>query len=103
MLIVSGMVSQLPIVSSAAVLAYAVVFGFAQQLVTGFIDRRAGTLAKETLGQGHLTLPTEPGRNWSPWSCPEGAYLLPNQADNFRRSPRSTGCTQHLHQTLNPG
>ncbi len=50
MLVVSGLVSQLPIESSAAILAYAVVFGFAQQLVTGFIERRAGTLAKETLG-----------------------------------------------------
>lgn len=50
MLIVSGVVSQFPIESSAAILSYAVVFGFAQQLVTGFIERRTGTLAKETLG-----------------------------------------------------
>lgn len=50
MLVVSGLVSQLPIESSAAILAYAVVFGSAQQLATGFIDRRASTLAKETLG-----------------------------------------------------
>jgi hypothetical protein len=50
MLVEAGLVSKLSFESSAAVLAYAVVFGFAQQLVTGFIDRRASTLAKETLG-----------------------------------------------------
>lgn len=34
--------------SASAVLGYAIVFGFAQQIVTGAVDRRANSLAKET-------------------------------------------------------
>lgn len=48
-LLVGGeLVSLVQFKTSGALLAYAVVFGFAQQIVTGAVDRRASALAKET-------------------------------------------------------
>lgn len=42
------LISAVKIDDTTALLAYAVVFGFAQQIVTGAVDRRANALAKET-------------------------------------------------------
>ncbi|MFD1210951.1 hypothetical protein ACFQ36_02705 [Arthrobacter sp. GCM10027362] len=39
--------------SSAQILAWAVVFGAAQQLVTGLIDRQADTVLKQVAGKAH--------------------------------------------------
>jgi uncharacterized membrane protein YkgB len=48
-LLVGGeLISVVKIENTTALLAYAVVFGFAQQIITGAVDRRANTLAKET-------------------------------------------------------
>ncbi len=47
-LIESGFISGLTLKSEAAILGYAVFFGFAQQALTGVVDHRASTLAKET-------------------------------------------------------
>jgi hypothetical protein len=48
-LLVGGkLISVVKIEDTITLLAYAVVFGFAQQIVTGAVDRRANTLAKET-------------------------------------------------------
>jgi hypothetical protein len=48
LLVGGGLISVVKIDTTIALLAYAVVFGFAQQIVTGAVDRRANTLAKET-------------------------------------------------------
>ncbi len=48
-LLVGGqLISVVKIGDTTALLAYAFVFGFSQQIVTGAVDRRANTLAKET-------------------------------------------------------
>ncbi len=48
LLLVSGMIDTIKVETTTAILAYAVIFGFAQQIVTGAIDRRADSLAKQT-------------------------------------------------------
>lgn len=47
-LVDSGFVSALTVTSSAAIISYAIFFGFSQQALTGVIDRRADRLGKET-------------------------------------------------------
>lgn len=47
-LVESELISGFQFTSASAILGYAIVFGFAQQLVTGAIDRRANSLAKQT-------------------------------------------------------
>lgn len=48
LLIESGLISGIALKSTVAILGYAVLFGFAQQIVTGAVDRRADSLAKQT-------------------------------------------------------
>jgi len=48
LLVEGALVSAIKLESTAAILGYAVFFGFAQQVVTGFVDRRADSLAKQT-------------------------------------------------------
>jgi hypothetical protein len=48
LLVGSEIITVVKFKTPAALLGYAVVFGFAQQIVTGAVDRRANTLAKET-------------------------------------------------------
>jgi hypothetical protein len=43
-----GAIETIKLESTSAILGYAVIFGFAQQIVTGAIDRRANSLAKQT-------------------------------------------------------
>jgi hypothetical protein len=47
-LLVGGVIDTIKLESTTAILGYAVVLGFAQQIVTGAIDRRADSLAKQT-------------------------------------------------------
>jgi hypothetical protein len=47
-LVEGGLIAAIKLESTAAILGYAIVFGFAQQLVTGAVDRRANSLAKQT-------------------------------------------------------
>jgi hypothetical protein len=47
-LVESELISGFQFTSSSAILGYAIVFGFAQQIVTASIDRRADSLAKQT-------------------------------------------------------
>jgi hypothetical protein len=48
LLIESGVIETIKLDSTTAILGYAVVFGFAQQIATGAIDRTADSLAKQT-------------------------------------------------------
>ena len=48
LLIAGSVIDTIKLESTASILGYAVLFGFAQQIVTGGIDRRADSLAKET-------------------------------------------------------
>lgn len=48
LLIESGIIETIKLDSTTAILAYAVVLGFAQQIATGAIDRTADSLAKQT-------------------------------------------------------
>jgi hypothetical protein len=48
LLIESEVIALVPLKSSATVIGYAVVFGFSQQIVTGAVDRRANSLARQT-------------------------------------------------------
>jgi hypothetical protein len=48
LLLLGGLIDTIKLESTTAILGYAVVFGFAQQIVTGAIDRRANSLAKQT-------------------------------------------------------
>lgn len=48
LLLAGGVIETIKLESTAAILGYAVVLGFAQQIVTGAIDRRADALAKQT-------------------------------------------------------
>jgi len=48
LLINSGLVTAIYVKDGAMIFGYAIVFGFSQQIVTGFIDRRANDLGKET-------------------------------------------------------
>ncbi len=47
-LLTGGVIDTIKLESATAILGYAVIFGFAQQIVTGAIDRRADSLAKQT-------------------------------------------------------
>jgi hypothetical protein len=47
-LIAGGVIETIKLESTTAILGYAVVLGFAQQIVTGAVDRRADSLAKQT-------------------------------------------------------
>ena len=47
-LLASGVIDTIKLEHPTAIIGYAVVFGFAQQIVTGAIDRRADSLAKQT-------------------------------------------------------
>ncbi len=47
-LVESELIQGFKFTSASAVLGYAIVFGFAQQIVTGAVDRRANSLAKQT-------------------------------------------------------
>jgi hypothetical protein len=47
-LIVGGVIDTIKLSSTTAILGYAIVLGFAQQIVTGAVDRRADSLAKQT-------------------------------------------------------
>jgi hypothetical protein len=48
LLIESEVITTIKLGSTTAILGYAVFFGFAQQVATGAIDRRADALAKQT-------------------------------------------------------
>lgn len=48
LLLAGGLIDTIKLESTTAILGYAAVFGFAQQIVTGAIDRRANSLAKQT-------------------------------------------------------
>ncbi len=48
LLLLGHVIDTITLASRASILGYAVVFGFAQQIVTGAVDRRANSLAKET-------------------------------------------------------
>ncbi len=48
LLVEGALVSAIKLESTSAILGYAVFFGFSQQVVTGFVDRRADALAKQT-------------------------------------------------------
>jgi hypothetical protein len=48
LLLAGGVIETIKLESTTAILGYAVVLGFAQQIVTGAIDRRADSLAKQT-------------------------------------------------------
>jgi hypothetical protein len=48
LLLVGGLIDTIKLESTTAILGYAAVFGFSQQIVTGTIDRRANSLAKQT-------------------------------------------------------
>jgi len=48
LLLAGGVIETIKLDSTAAILGYAVVLGFAQQIVTGAVDRRADSLAKQT-------------------------------------------------------
>lgn len=48
LLLAGGLIDTIKLESTTAILGYAVVFGFSQQIVTGAIDRRANSLAKQT-------------------------------------------------------
>src|ERR1700733_1784563 len=48
LLVGGGVIDTIKLNSTTAVLGYAAVFGFAQQIVTGAIDRRVDSLAKDT-------------------------------------------------------
>lgn len=48
LLIESGVIEAIKLDSATAILGYAVVLGFAQQIGTGAIDRTADSLAKQT-------------------------------------------------------
>jgi hypothetical protein len=48
LLVGGGVIDTIKLDSTTAILGYAAVFGFAQQIVTGAIDRRVDSLAKET-------------------------------------------------------
>jgi hypothetical protein len=48
LLLDSGFISALEVKSEEMIVGYAVFFGFSQQVVTGFVDRRANELGKET-------------------------------------------------------
>jgi hypothetical protein len=47
-LVESELIAGFTFKTASAVLGYAIVFGFAQQIVTGAVDRRANSLAKQT-------------------------------------------------------
>jgi hypothetical protein len=47
-LVESGLVSAFSVTSASAIIGYAIFFGFAQQALTGVIDRRASSLGEET-------------------------------------------------------
>jgi len=46
LLLEGGVLAGLAVQQGSKIYAYAAFFGFAQQVVTGFVDRRAGELAK---------------------------------------------------------
>ena len=48
LLLAGGVLETIKLESTTAILGYAVVLGFAQQIVTWAIDRRADSLAKQT-------------------------------------------------------
>lgn len=48
LLLAGSVIETIKLDSTAAILGYAVVLGFAQQIVTGAVDRRADSLAKQT-------------------------------------------------------
>ncbi len=48
LLLAGGVIETIKLDSTTAILGYAVVLGFAQQIVTGAVDRRADSLAKQT-------------------------------------------------------
>jgi hypothetical protein len=52
--------------SQEQILAYALVLGYAQQLATGFLDRRAQSLAKEAPAESPVKPALEPGRSAGP-------------------------------------
>ena len=52
--------------SQEQILAYALVFGYAQQLATGFLDRRAQSLAREAPTETPAKAPAEPVRPAEP-------------------------------------
>lgn len=47
-LLTAGVIETIKLESTTAILGYAVVLGFAQQIVTGAVDRRANSLARQT-------------------------------------------------------
>jgi hypothetical protein len=48
LLIEGGLITSIKLESTTAILGYALFFGFAQQVVTGAVDRRADSLARQT-------------------------------------------------------